>query len=69
MSLIDQKKKIESKSQKLTKLETEYSVLKNDPTTSEECAKIRNDISQLKREIEELKMQLEVNAAMIEYSQ
>lgn len=69
MSLIDQKKKIESKSQKLTKLETEYSVLKNDPTKSEECAKIRNDISQLKREIEELKMQLEVNAAMIEYSQ
>jgi len=69
MSLIDQKKKIESKSQKLTKLETEYSVLKSDPTKSEECAKLRNDISQLRREIEELTMQFEVNATMIEYAQ
>lgn len=69
MSLIDQKKKIEFKSQKLTKLETEYSVLKSDPTKSEECAKLRNDISQLRREIEELTMQFEVNATMIEYAQ
>lgn len=69
MNLMDQNKKLEDMIQKLTKLETKHSELKNDPTKRIKCEKIMEDISQLKREIAELKMQIEVNTIMIEYSQ